>query len=143
MGSLLKYGGQSDIIKYISDISVICFGNIKKKCPGPGHLRFFFHLTFFYAVFAEQKSLRTCCLLYWTTLKMVHELIVLSNIKFGFSEKATKFEQIFVILLTRASCSLHKTAYLSKSWRRFFKTKVDMSCYTNFTIHQKFEQNIK
>ena len=29
-------------------------------------------------------------------------------IKFGFSEKATKFEKIFVVLLTRASCSVRK-----------------------------------
>ena len=36
-------------------------------------------------------------------------------VKFGFSEKATKFEKIFVVLLTRASCSVSATAYLSKS----------------------------
>ena len=53
-------------------------------------------------------------------------------IKFGFSEKATKFEKIFVILLTRASCSVRAKAYLSKSQRRFFKTNVDKSYYTNF-----------
>ena len=29
-------------------------------------------------------------------------------LKFGFSEKATKFEKIFVALLTRASCSVHE-----------------------------------
>ena len=53
-------------------------------------------------------------------------------LKFGFSEKATKFEKIFVVLLTRASCSVRATAYLSKSRRRFFKTNVDKSYYTNF-----------
>ena len=37
------------------------------------------------------------------------------ELKFGFSEKATKFEKIFVVLLTRASCSVRATAYLSKS----------------------------
>jgi hypothetical protein len=41
-----------------------------------------------------------------------------------FSEKATKFEKIFAVLLTRA--------YLSKSWRRFFKTNVVKSYYINF-----------
>ena len=42
-------------------------------------------------------------------------------LKFAFSEKATKLKKIFVVLLTRASCSVHATAYLSKSRRRFFK----------------------
>ena len=55
-----------------------------------------------------------------------------SKLKFGFSEKARKFEKIFVILLTRASCSVRATAYLSKSQRRFFKTNVVKSYYTNF-----------
>ena len=41
-------------------------------------------------------------------------------VKFGFSEKATKFEKIFVVLLTRASCSVRATVYLSKSRRRFW-----------------------
>ena len=54
-------------------------------------------------------------------------------VKFGFSEKATKFEKIFVVLLTRASCSVRATAYLSKSRRRFFFKNVDKSYYTNFT----------
>ena len=53
-------------------------------------------------------------------------------LKFGFSEKATKFEKIFVVLLTRASCSVRATAYLSKSRQRFFKTNLDKSYYTNF-----------
>ena len=34
--------------------------------------------------------------------------------------------------MTRASCSVRATAYLSKSRRRFFKTNVDKSYYTNF-----------
>ena len=38
-----------------------------------------------------------------------------SKLKFGFSEKATKFEKIFVVLLTTALCSVRATAYLSKS----------------------------
>ena len=49
-----------------------------------------------------------------------------------FSEKVAKFEKIFVILLTRASCSVRATAYLSKSRRRFLKTNVDKSYHTNF-----------
>ena len=55
-----------------------------------------------------------------------------TKVKFGFSEKATKFEKIFVVLLTRALFSVGATAYLSKSWRRFFKTNVVKSYYTNF-----------
>jgi hypothetical protein len=54
------------------------------------------------------------------------------SLKFGFSEKATKFEKIFVVLLTRASCSVRATAYLSKSQLRFLKINVDKSYYTNF-----------
>ena len=54
-------------------------------------------------------------------------------VKFGFSEKATKFEKIFVVLLTRALCSVRATAYLSKSWQRFFKTNMVKLYYTNFT----------
>jgi hypothetical protein len=55
-------------------------------------------------------------------------------LKFGFSEKATKFEKIFVLLLTRASCSVRTTAYLSKSWQKNFKTNVVKSYYTNFSV---------
>ena len=65
-----------------------------------------------------------------TSATLVEEV----EVKFGFSEKATKFEKIFVVLLTRASCSVRATAYLSKSRRRFFKTNVVKSYYTNF-IH--------
>ena len=53
-------------------------------------------------------------------------------LKFGFSEKATKYEKIFVVLLTRATLSVRATAYLSKSGQRFFKTNVVKSYYTNF-----------
>ena len=48
-------------------------------------------------------------------------------LKFGFSEKTTKFEKIFVVLLIhvqRRSCSVRATAYLSKSRQRFFKTNI-------------------
>ena len=44
------------------------------------------------------------------------------GLKFGFSEKATKFEKIFIVLLTRAACSVRATAYTSKSRQRLFKT---------------------
>ena len=54
------------------------------------------------------------------------------TVKFGYPEKATKFEKIFVILMTRASCSLRATAYLSKSRRRFFKTNVVKLYFTEF-----------
>ena len=56
----------------------------------------------------------------------------LAYLKFGFSEKATKFEKIFVILLKRASYSVRATVYLSKSLRRFLKTNVVKLYYTNF-----------
>ena len=49
-----------------------------------------------------------------------HELFERLKVKFGFSEKATKFEKIFIVLLTRPSCSV----YFLKSRRRFFKTNV-------------------
>ena len=49
------------------------------------------------------------------------------EVKLMFSEKATKFEKILVVLLTRASCSVLATAYLSKSRRRLLKTNVDKS----------------
>ena len=48
-------------------------------------------------------------------------------LKFGFSEKATKFGKL---------CSVHATAYLSKSRQRFFKKNVNKSYYTNFTVMQ-------
>ena len=54
------------------------------------------------------------------------------KVKFGFSEKARKFEKVFVVLLTRAPCSVHAKVYLSKSQRRFFKTYVVKLYYTNF-----------
>ena len=57
---------------------------------------------------------------------------LVSVLKFGFSEKATKFEKIFLVFLTRASCSVRATVYLSKSRRSFFKTNVVKSYYTNF-----------
>ena len=59
-------------------------------------------------------------------------------LKFVFSEKATKFEKIFVVLLTRVSCSAHVTAYFSKSWRRFLKINVVKSYYTNFNYRLLF-----
>ena len=64
------------------------------------------------------------------------------TLKFGVSEKATKFEKIFVVLLTRASCSVRATAYLSKSRRRFFKTNVVKSYYTNFTTFDCLDFNL-
>ena len=51
--------------------------------------------------------------------EQMHKTIYI--LKFCFSEKATKFEKIFVLLLTRASCSVCPTPYLSKSRQRFFK----------------------
>ena len=43
-----------------------------------------------------------------------------TSIKFEFSEKATKFDKIFFVRMTRASCSVLATAYLWKSRQRFF-----------------------
>ena len=77
-----------------------------------------------------------CCSLVHAGKKMnftsLHCFISWTFLKFGFSEKATKFEKIFVVLLTRASCSVRATAYLSKSQRRLFKTNVDKSYCTKF-----------
>ena len=64
-------------------------------------------------------------------------------IKFGFTEKATKFDKIFVGLLTRALCSVRATAYLSKSQRIFFKTNVVKLYYTNLKkINLSTDMNI-
>ena len=51
-------------------------------------------------------------------------------VRFGFPEKATKFQKSLSYFWV--SCSVRATAYLSKSQRRFFKTNVDKSYYTNF-----------
>ena len=59
-------------------------------------------------------------------------LLAIFHVKFEFSEKATKFEKIVVVLLTRVSCSVHSIAYQSKSRLRFFKINVIKSYYTNF-----------
>ena len=75
---------------------------------------------------------------YWKSVSYLKSILWLI-VKFGFSEKATKFEKISVVLLTRASCSVRATAYLSKSWRRFFKTNVVKSYYTNFNHIKKFK----
>ena len=65
-------------------------------------------------------------------LRLHQQFDQIFQVKLGFSKKATKFEKIFVVLLTRASCSVRATAYLSKSRRRFFLKIVDKSYYTNF-----------
>ena len=52
----------------------------------------------------------------------------------GFLKRPKNLKKIFFVLLTRASCSVRATAYLSKSRRRLFKTNVVMSDYTNFMI---------
>jgi hypothetical protein len=62
------------------------------------------------------------------------------QLKFEFSEKATKFEKIFVVLLTRVSFSVRATGYLSKSCRRFLKTNVDKLYYTNLK-NSMFDKN--
>ena len=90
-----------------------------------------FELTF-------EKKVHTCANIIWFSVTSVAELYL----KFGFSEKATKFEKKnFVVLLTRGSCSVRATAYLSKSQRSFFKTNVVKSYYTNFTHTIYMRQN--
>ena len=71
------------------------------------------------------------CLSHHTFRISNYSKIILKSV---FSEKATKFEKIFILLLTRAWCSVPATAYLSKSQRRFFKTNVVKSYHTNFII---------
>ena len=78
------------------------------------------------------------CICTWYNFRLSRFVVYLKaqfyiQLKFGFSEKATKFEKIFVVLLLRASCSVRATAYFSQSQRRFFKTNVDKSYNTNFT----------
>ena len=51
----------------------------------------------------------------------------------GFLRRPQNLKKILIALLTTASCSVRETAYLSKSWRRFFKTNVVKLYYTNFT----------
>ena len=57
------------------------------------------------------------------------------HFKFVFSEKATKFEEIFVVLLTRASCSVHAIALLSKSRQRVFRNKCGQVVLYKLQIH--------
>ena len=52
----------------------------------------------------------------------------------GFLRRPQNLKKIFVVLLTRASCSVCATAYLSKSRWRFFKTNVVNLYYTIFNI---------
>ena len=83
------------------------------------------------------QFLADCQLLFLTMiLEVFSSYLILAFhgdlLKFEFFEKATKFEKIFAILLTRVSCSVHATAYLSKSRRRFFKTDV----IQNFNIRK-------
>ena len=65
----------------------------------------------------------------------------------GFLRRPQNLKKIIVVLLKRASCSVRATAYLSKSWRRFKKTNVAKSYYTNFNsnicnrVNQKWSEN--
>ena len=63
---------------------------------------------------------------------MLRHILISLYLKFGLSRRPQNLKKIFVVLLTRASCSVRATAYLSKSRRRFLKTNVDLSYYTNF-----------
>ena len=55
----------------------------------------------------------------------------LAYLKFGFSEKASNFEKIFIALLTIVSCSARNSVLVKKLTKIFFKN-VDKSYYTNF-----------
>ena len=44
------------------------------------------------------------------------------HLEFGFSEKATKFEKVFVVLLTRVSRSVRATGYLQMWTSRIKQT---------------------
>ena len=57
--------------------------------------------------------------------------------------EATKFEKIFVVLLTRASCSVRATVYLSKSRWRFFKNKCGQVVDIIQTLKMRNEQFLK
>ena len=58
----------------------------------------------------------------------------------GFLRRPQNLKKIFVVLLTRASCSVRATEYLSKSWQRFLKTNVVKLYYTNFTPFINFKK---
>ena len=47
----------------------------------------------------------------------------LRKVKFGFSEKATKFEKVFIVLLARASCSVCKNSVLVKMSTEMFQNE--------------------
>ena len=54
------------------------------------------------------------CIIFMAQIELSKQLWkqkISKYVKFGFSEKATKFEKVFVLLLTRASCSVRTTAY--------------------------------
>ena len=67
-------------------------------------------------------------------LRLHQQFDQIFQVKLGFSEKATKFEKIFVVLLTRVSWSVLATAYLSKRQRRFFFKSVDPSAIDSDSI---------
>ena len=87
------------------------------------------------------------CICTWYNFRLSRFVVYLKaqfyiQLKFGFSEKATKFEKIFVVLLTRVLCSVRATANLSKSWRRFLKTNVAKLYYTNFKGKKMYEDSL-
>ena len=55
----------------------------------------------------------------------------------GFLRRPQNLKKSLSVHLTRASCSVRVAAYLSKSRRRFLKTNVDKSYFTNFN-NQRF-----
>ena len=58
--------------------------------------------------------------------------------KFGFSEKATIFEKIFVILLTRASCSVRATARTCQKVDEDFSKQMWSSRITQTLTSKRF-----
>ena len=70
-----------------------------------GHSVFFTEKGHFFC-FLDLIPCLSCCL---PSLKLKSKVNQTIQVKFGFSEKATKFEKIFIVLLTRASCSVRAT----------------------------------
>ena len=71
---------------------------------------------------------------------LVNESQFINSNSLGFLRRPQNLKKIFVILLTRVSCSVHSTVYLSKSRRRFFKTNVVKSYYINFNSFSNFHE---
>ena len=79
-------------------------------------------------------------------LRTLHLSIWIRTVKFGFSENATKFEKIFIVLLTRASCSVRATAYSVDSIKHTVLLRILLQFFLlvsiKSTVHWKLPRQI-